>query len=116
MKRKPKYLGIKQSIIKWPPQQAENPSISLEAGEGYIMDLRRWPNDKSLGAHWWNRCCECGFRHVFIFNVFRSLDGNWCLQVKPYADEMTRLPKEIYNKLHPKPKKVRKKNGKRKGK
>lgn len=58
-------------------------------GEPSIVPMARYRNDNTIRGHEWSVCCDCGLRHIHVYEVFRIKEG-YFLGVRSYPDERTR--------------------------
>ena len=94
MKKKTK----KKRIPAWPgpplePEYTKENAHHLANGEARLLNLYRSTNDRGLHAHEWILCCSCGLRHLYTFEVFRSPEGRYFMNMRSFADERTRPKK-----------------------
>jgi hypothetical protein len=78
----------KKRLAPWlPPVTQPNLKKGVQwnhDGTPTLLPLKRHPNDRSLRAEQENYCCDCGLRHVYCYEVFRTPDGNFFLAKRAY--------------------------------
>lgn len=89
MKKKTKRKQPKPESWRLPktyksPKPDKNDVVTRTSGEPTLYPLKRFEGDNSLTADAIRVCCDCGLSHLYVHNVFRSPDGNWYLQIRPY--------------------------------
>lgn len=100
MKRKPtsKRKSVTPASWKLPPiykpRHGKDGVWTRQNGEPRITMLTRHANDNTLSCSVDNECCGCGLRHLYTYNVLRSINGQWYLINRPYAIEGTAKLKE----------------------
>jgi len=78
----------------------------LADGEPDTHTLRRYecyPSSMITTAN--INCCECGFAHIYRYEVFRTAKGDWGLAVMPHGINATRLGQRGLKIVKRKPKK-----------
>lgn len=100
---KTRYKSVKD-LLPW--SRAEGRSGNMKPGGPMDLYLERFENDSSFRSHHKMTCCECGFRHLFTYEVYTTdfTDGpnkgemGWWIKVRAYADDETRPKKVIDHK------------------
>lgn len=74
--------------ILWPPKRAPAKRVKgvrqMREGEPNTVLLTRFETDMSLRASIDNACCDCGLRHLMVFEVFRDAAGRFYLNKRTY--------------------------------
>lgn len=72
----------------WPPKRApakyDGKVRAMREGEPNTIPLTRYETDMSLRGHIDNACCDCGLRHLIVFEVFRDAAGRFYLNKRTY--------------------------------
>lgn len=86
------------SSWKLPPvykqRYAKDGIWTRQSGEPRISMLTRHANDNTLTCSVDNECCDCGLRHMNVYNVMRGPNGQWYLLNRVYRIDGTGKPKE----------------------
>lgn len=54
-------------------------------GEPLIFDLEKFPTNEALTVEEWSVCCDCGLRHLIIYEVFEH-NGRFHLALRCFRD------------------------------
>jgi len=77
--------------IPWPPKRVPAQRIKgvrqMREGEPHTLELTRFETDMSLRATLDNACCDCGLRHLMVFEVFKDARGRFYLNKRAYRIE-----------------------------
>lgn len=77
-----------KKLSKWPPPRTK-PSKKhgvrvMSEGEPNTLELLRFDTDMALRTSVDNACCDCGLRHLLVFEVFRDHTGRFFLNKRAY--------------------------------
>lgn len=92
MKRKAVKRRSRKDLIELPEEMGgEKRAYS---GEPLWYPLRRYRDDfsgtmRSMPTN--ISCCECGFKHLYAFDVVRAQSGRWWLGLRAFSVDETRL-------------------------
>ena len=57
---------------------------TMRDGEPNTLELHRYNTDRTLRTSVDNSCCDCGLRHLLVFEVFRDPTGKFFLNKRAY--------------------------------
>ena len=59
--------------------------VSIRDGEPRMHRLTKWDNDETLRTDVFISCCGCGLTHHNTYNVVKTPNGDWWLNLRSYA-------------------------------
>ena len=82
--------SMKQKREQWRLPKEFKPDLAMDGfqqrhdGEPRIVDLVKHGNDRTLSAHEYIKCCDCGLTHLHTYNVMKTPNGKWFFKVRAY--------------------------------